>query len=71
MFTTDLGNQYNRNIFKKSLYIYIFQDEKCRHMRNLSLSMLLYRSFGLLWLGVLYVLSFSFLNLTKAKISSL
>ena len=30
MFTTDLGNLYNRNIFKTSLYIYIFQDEKCR-----------------------------------------
>ena len=26
-------------IFKTSLYIYIFQDEKCRLMRNLSLSM--------------------------------
>ena len=25
--------------FKTSLYIYIFQDEKCRLMRNLSLSM--------------------------------
>ena len=35
MFTTD----YNRNIFKTSLYIYIFQDEKCRLMRNLSLYM--------------------------------
>jgi len=41
MFATDLGNLYNRNIFKTSLYIYIFQDEKCRLMRNLSLSMLL------------------------------
>ena len=30
MFTTDLVNLYNRNIFKTSLYIYIFQDEKCR-----------------------------------------
>jgi len=30
---------YNRNIFKTSLYIYIFQDEKCRLLRNLSLSM--------------------------------
>ena len=39
MFTTDLGNLYNRNIFKTSLYIYTFQDEKCRLMRNLSLSM--------------------------------
>ena len=39
MFTTDLVNLYNRNIFKTSLYIYIFQDEKCRLMRNLSLSM--------------------------------
>ena len=39
MFTTDLVNLYNRNIFKPSLYIYIFQDEKCRLMRNLSLSM--------------------------------
>jgi len=38
MFTTDLVNLYNRNIFKASLYIYIFQDEKCRFMRNLSLS---------------------------------
>ena len=38
MFTTDLVNLYNRNIFKTSLYIYIFQDEKCRLMRNLSLS---------------------------------
>jgi len=28
MFTTDLVNLYNRNIFKTSLYIYIFQDEK-------------------------------------------
>ena len=36
---TDLVNLYNRNIFKTSLYIYIFQDEKCRLMRNLSLSM--------------------------------
>ena len=41
MFTTDLVNLYNRNIFKTSLYIYIFQDEKCRLMRNLSLSMAL------------------------------
>ena len=41
MFTTDLGILYNRNSFKTSLYIYIFQDEKCRLMRNLSLSMLL------------------------------
>ena len=40
MFTTDLVNLYNRNIFKTSLYIFIFQDEKCRLMRNLSLSML-------------------------------
>ena len=39
MFTTYLVNLYNRNIFKTSLYIYIFQDEKCRLMRNLSLSM--------------------------------
>ena len=39
MFTTDLVNLYNRNIFKTSLYIYIFQDEKCRLIRNLSLSM--------------------------------
>ena len=39
MFTTDLVNLYNRNIFKTSLYFYIFQDEKCRLMRNLSLSM--------------------------------
>ena len=39
MFTTDLVNLYNRNIFKTSLYIYTFQDEKCRLMRNLSLSM--------------------------------
>ena len=39
MFTTDLVNLYNRDIFKTSLYIYIFQDEKCRLMRNLSLSM--------------------------------
>ena len=39
MFTTDLVNLYNWNIFKTSLYIYIFQDEKCRLMRNLSLSM--------------------------------
>ena len=39
MFTTDLVNLYNRNIFKTSLYIYIFQDEECRLMRNLSLSM--------------------------------
>ena len=38
MFTTDLVNLYNRNIFKTSLYIYIFQDEKCRLMRKLSLS---------------------------------
>ena len=30
MFTTDLVNLYNRNIFKTSLYIYIFQEEKCR-----------------------------------------
>ena len=39
MFTTDLVNLYNRNSFKTSLYIYIFQDEKCRLMRNLFLSM--------------------------------
>ena len=39
MFTTDLVNLYTRNIFKTSLYIYIFQDEKCHLMRNLSLSM--------------------------------
>ena len=32
MFTTDLVNLYNRNIFKTSLYIYIFQNEKCRLM---------------------------------------
>ena len=30
MFTTDLINPDNRNIFKTYLYIYIFQDEKCR-----------------------------------------
>jgi len=41
MFTTDLVNLYNRNIFKTSLYIYIFQYEKCRLMRYLSLSMVL------------------------------
>ena len=41
MFTTDLVNLYTRNIFKTSLYIYIFQDEKCRLMRNLSLSMVI------------------------------
>ena len=41
MFTTDLVNLYNRNIFKTSRYINIFQNEKCRLMRNLSLSMLL------------------------------
>ena len=39
MFTTDQVNLYNRNIFKISLYIYIFQDEKCRLIHNLSLSM--------------------------------
>ena len=39
MLTTDLVNLCNRNIFKTSLYNYIFQDEKCRLMRNLSLSM--------------------------------
>ena len=39
MFTTDLVNLYNRIMFKTSLYIYIFQDEKCRLMRNLSVSM--------------------------------
>ena len=39
MLTTDLVNLYNRNIFKTSLYIDIFQDENCRLMRNLSLSM--------------------------------
>ena len=39
MFTTDLVNLYNRDILKTSFYIYIFQDEKCRLMRNLSLSM--------------------------------
>ena len=33
-----LVNLYNRNIFKTFLYIYIFQDDKCRLMRNLSLS---------------------------------
>ena len=31
--TTDLVNLYNRNIFKTSLYIYIFQDEKCRRIQ--------------------------------------
>ena len=31
---------YNRNIFKTSLYFFIFQDEKCRLMRNISLSMI-------------------------------
>ena len=41
MFTTDLVNLYNRNIFKTSLYMYIFLDEKCRLMRNLSLSMVI------------------------------
>ena len=40
MFTTDLVNLYIRNIFKTSQYIYIFQDEKSRLMRNLSLSMI-------------------------------
>ena len=30
MFTTHLVNIYNKNIFKTSVYIYIFQDEKCR-----------------------------------------
>ena len=30
---------YNRNIFKTSLYTYIFQDVKCRLMHNRSLSM--------------------------------
>ena len=44
MFTTHLVNLYNRNIFKTSLYIYIFQDEKCRLMRNLSLSMVLWHN---------------------------
>ena len=44
MFTTDLGNLYNRKIFKTSLYIYIFQDEKCRLMHNLSLSMFITRN---------------------------
>ena len=39
MFTTSLVNLYNRNMFKTSLYIYIFQDEKCRLMLNLSVSM--------------------------------
>ena len=39
MFKIDLVNQYNINIFKTSLYINIVQDEKCRLMRNLSLSM--------------------------------
>ena len=34
MFTTDLVNLYNRNIFKATLYI---QGEKCRLMRNLYL----------------------------------
>jgi len=43
MFTSDLVNLYNRNIFKTSLYIYIFQDEKCRLRRNLSLSMEVYQ----------------------------
>ena len=33
------GTPCNRNIFKTSLYIYIFQDEKCRLLRNLSLFM--------------------------------
>ena len=35
MFTTDLVNLYNRNIFETSLYIYIFQEEKCSLMRNM------------------------------------
>ena len=39
MFTTDLVNLYNMNFFKTSLYIYIFQDEKCRLIHNLYLSM--------------------------------
>ena len=47
MFTTDLVNLYNRNIFITSLYIDIFPDEKCRLMSNLSLSMVL--SFALLF----------------------
>ena len=45
MFTTDLVNLYNRNILKTSLYIYILQDEKCRLMHNLSLSMVKSKSF--------------------------
>jgi len=40
MFTTDLVNLFNRNIYKTSIYIYIYQDEKCRLMRNLSLYLL-------------------------------
>ena len=48
MFTTDLVNLYNRNIFKTSLYIYIFQDEKCRLMHNLSLSMVFLEYAGIL-----------------------
>ena len=40
MFTTDLVNLCKRNIFITSLYIYVFQDEKCRLMRSLSLSMM-------------------------------
>ena len=46
MFTTDLVNLYNRNVFKTSLYNYIFQDEKCRLMRNLSLSMIMAYSYS-------------------------
>ena len=40
-FSNSVGNLYNRNIFRTSLYIYIVQDEKCHLMRNLSLSMIL------------------------------
>ena len=35
------ANVHNRPSFKTSLYIYIFQDEKSRLMRNLSLSMII------------------------------
>ena len=49
MFTTHLVNLYNGNIFKTSLYIYMFQDEKCRLMRNLSLSKGCPKNMGIEW----------------------
>ena len=67
MFTTNLVNLYNRNIFETSLYIYIFQDEKCRLMRNLSLSMVVDLTYFKIWiLLVKIILSFKYQRFTSS-----